>query len=138
MIVVDVNVFLYSLVEGERSEVARLVFEADSRWFAPSLFQYEFINILATWNRKGIMGVLACQKVWREAESLMAGKLVEADPKAVLDISLNHQITAYDAQYIQIAAALKLHLVTEDRELLRKFPRTAVSMADFLKLKAGN
>lgn len=138
MIVVDVNVFLYSLVEGERSEAALRVFEADPKWFAPSLFQYELINILATWNRKGIMGILACQKVWREAEALMSGKLVEADPKAVLDISLNHQITAYDAQYIQIAAARKLHLVTEDHELLRKFPRTAVSTTDFLKLKSGN
>lgn len=135
MIVMDVNVFLYSLVEGEKSEAARHVITADTKWIAPSLLRYEFINVLATWNRRGIMNPVDCRKTWDRAREMMSGNLVESDPNLVLNLSLDHQITAYDAQYVQIAAARNLPLVTEDLELLRKFPRIAISMADFLKTR---
>jgi predicted nucleic acid-binding protein len=135
MIVVDVNVLIYSLVAGRQSEAARLVFDADPDWIAPSLLSHEFLNILATWERKGIMSADDCQKTWQRAAKMIGESLVEADPDAVLKLAMKHRVTAYDAQYVLVAQAQGLTLVTEDGELLRKFPRTAVSMVAFLKSK---
>lgn len=137
MIVADVNVFLHSVVESEHGDAARRVFDADPDWIAPALLRVEFLNVLATWNRRGIMSAINCQKTWHQAVKLIPDNLVEPDLNLALNLSLNHQITAYDAQYVHVAIDHNLPLVTEDRELLRKFPQTAISMADFLKFSGG-
>ena len=37
-------------------------------------------------------------------------------------LAAEHQISAYDAQYVALALAHKLPLISEDRALQRKFP----------------
>ena len=135
MIVVDVNVLIYALVAGPNSDAARRVFDADPEWIAPSLLQHEFLNVLATLERKGVMSAGDCQKTWQHAVKLIGNGLVETEPAATLKLAMKHRVTSYDAQYIQVALAEGLPLVTEDAELLRKFPKTAVSIQAFLKTR---
>lgn len=49
-------------------------------------------------------------------------------------LAAKHQISAYDAQYVGLALARNLLLVSEDRALQRKFPDTVLSLQDFCAL----
>lgn len=134
MIVVDVNILVYLLLSVEKTELARAAYALDPGWIAPALLSSELINVLSTWSRKGYMTTHDCLKAWRTAESLMAGNLVEVNMEETLELSIRHKVTAYDAQYVELARSRNLRLLTEDGELLRKFPRVAISLADYLKV----
>ena len=56
--------------------------------------------------------------------------ILEQDPpaSAVLDLTCRHRVSAYDATYIALADLLGVPCVTEDRELLTKFPKRAVPL----------
>lgn len=46
---------------------------------------------------------------------------------------LQNILTAYAAHFIALALSLNCPLITQDKELLKKFPRTATSMQAFLE-----
>ncbi len=48
----------------------------------------------------------------------------------MLEIAFDHSLSGYDAEFVAVAEALGLPLVTDDRRVLRAFER-AVSIADF-------
>ena len=59
----------------------------------------------------------------------------EQDPpsSAVFALTSRHHVSAYDATYITLAELFGVRCVTEDRELLSKFPRRAVSLDEILQ-----
>ena len=57
-------------------------------------------------------------------EALRAGER-DPSPASVFALCEKHGITAYDAQFVALALALECPLYTQDKELLRKFPRLA-------------
>jgi predicted nucleic acid-binding protein len=50
----------------------------------------------------------------------------------VLQLATQFNISAYDAQFVTLAQAATIPLITEDRKLLTLFPEQAFSMNDFL------
>ena len=48
MIVVDVNLVAYLLLQSENTDLAEQVFNRDAEWFGPVLWRSEFRNILVT------------------------------------------------------------------------------------------
>jgi predicted nucleic acid-binding protein len=50
----------------------------------------------------------------------------------VLDVVANSTLTAYDAEFVALAAALSVPLVTGDKAVLKAFPDRALSMEAFL------
>jgi predicted nucleic acid-binding protein len=50
----------------------------------------------------------------------------------VLALAVQSGCTAYDCEYVALAEALDVPLVTEDQDLLRAFPGRALSPAQFL------
>jgi predicted nucleic acid-binding protein len=46
-------------------------------------------------------------------------------------LAIEHRISAYDAQYLELAASYGVPLVSEDKKLQRMLPHRAFSMADF-------
>ena len=51
----------------------------------------------------------------------------------MIDLVAQHGITAYDGQFIGAAFEMGVPCLTEDRELMEKFPGIAISMDEFLK-----
>lgn len=49
----------------------------------------------------------------------------------VLDLARESGCSAYDCEFVALAEALGVPLVTSDGEVLRKFPGIAVSMEEF-------
>ena len=129
MIVVDSNVLAYLYLPGDRTAEAEALLERDPEWVAPVLWRSELRNILAGYmRRKTITFDQACN-LQNEAESLLAGSEFEVDSQAVLELVRDSDCSAYDCEFIALAARLDTKLVTMDKKLLRAFPKCAVVLA---------
>lgn len=130
MIVLDVNVIVYALIEGTRTELARQVLRADPEWRLPGLWAHEFLNTLVTYVQHGGLERVAAESLWRRAALLFADCTRPTDPLAAINLALEYKIAAYDAQYLALARELQVFCVTADRELIRKAPALAKSLED--------
>jgi predicted nucleic acid-binding protein len=132
MIVVDVNVVVYCFIEGQRTVAARKLRTLDADWRLPDLWRHEYLNILATWSRQGGASLADTQILWRNTVRLLAPCEQPVNMESALALACEHNISAYDAQYVALAQRLRTRLVTEDRRLLRAFPDLAVTMDSYL------
>ena len=132
MIVVDSNVLAARNLTGAQTPLAERVESIDRLWVVPSLWRFEFQNILAKglWARQ--LTADDALHVWRVVMDRMAENEHEPSPERVIGLSDRYRITAYDANFIALAMEMGVRCVTEDGELQRKFPAIAVSMADFV------
>lgn len=136
MIVVDTNVLIYYMIDGERTDLARKVKEHDPEWIVPQLWKHEFINVLAvihTQKQKQGKDFSQYRLIWDNALELFSESEISVDMSHALELAVRNKVSAYDAQFVALAKELDLKLVTSDREILRKFPERAVSMEDFTK-----
>ncbi len=131
MIVVDVNVIAYLLIEGDKTEVAQKIYLKDPLWAVPALWQHEFLNILATLGRSSSTPLNQLQALWHNASTRFANYESPVNKSFALDLAHHHRITTYDAQYLTLAMELKTICVTEDAKLRRVFPEMAFSMKEF-------
>lgn len=130
MIVVDANVIAYRVLANDRTTLALRLFDMDGEWISTSLWEYEFSNILAMPLRNEAWNVQQAVNALRDARKFLA-RVMEPSTETVFEIVRRHKITAYDAQYVALAIELNVPLVTEDKELLKKFPGKAYSMETY-------
>ena len=107
MIVVDVNVVAYFLVEGGKTTAARELLNRDPDWRLPALWRHEFLNVLATFARGGGATVAEAQSIWRRRVELFGRREKSVDMESVLVLATENRISAYDAQYIALARQLQ-------------------------------
>jgi predicted nucleic acid-binding protein len=131
VIVVDVNVVAYFLVEGDRTAAARDLARRDPDWRLPSLWRHEFLNVLATFAREGGATVTEARILWRRAVDVFESREQGVDMESALVLAAENRISAYDAQYIALARQLQTVCITEDRRLLRIFPALTHTMQAF-------
>ena len=60
-----------------------------------------------------------------------AGEHIISDDR-VFDVVAHSDLTAYDAEFVALATALGVPLVTADKAVLKAFPQQALSMEGFL------
>lgn len=132
MIVVDSNVIAYCWIHGALTETAQRVRAKDPDWHAPVLWRSEMRSILAGYLRDGSLDANQAGRIMGAAESALDGAehLVPSGP--ALEIAAATRLSAYDCEFVALAAALSVPLVTADREVLRAFPDRAVSMKAFV------
>ena len=64
-------------------------------------------------------------KVQAEAEALLAGNEHEVDSRRVLELVRDSNCSAYDCEFIALAARLGTNVVTMDGKMLKEFPQHA-------------
>lgn len=133
MIVVDVNVVAYLHLVGTHTAAAQAVFAKDAVWAAPPLWREEFVNLLAKQCRFGGLAMRDAEALLASASNLMSPHETAVEADAALRLAVTEQISGYDAHYVALAQKLHVPFVTEDREILRKLPKVAVSPADFVR-----
>ena len=131
MIVVDTNIVVHLLIDGTSTDNARTLWAHDSDWQLPELWRHEFLNVLATLVRQSAIPVANAENIWGNAWGLLANSLHSVDANEVLHVAADTQISAYDAQFVVLAQTLGTLLVTEDRQLQRRFPQLAVSLQEY-------
>lgn len=132
MIVVDSNVIAYLLIRGDQTAAAQEVLRQDSVWTAPVLWRSEFRNVLALYVRKKHFLLADALTYMQEAESLLRGREYEIESAPVLTLAEQSGRSAYDCEFVQLAQALGVSLVTSDQQVLRSFPEIAISMEAFV------
>jgi predicted nucleic acid-binding protein len=136
VIVVDTNIRLYLFAESDRSGLAERVLEKDREWLGPSLWRSEFRNALVKSIRNKLIDLGSALRIMAVAEAIMPDNEYDVASDDVLELAASSGCSAYDAEFVVLARNLRVSLVTTDRELLEKFPDTAVTPERFLALKS--
>ncbi len=132
MIVADTNLLAYLNIEGAFNQAARQVVLRDSEWVAPVLWRSELRNTLIKCFKGGLIGREEAFAIMADAESMMSFNEYDMASEDVLELAADTGCSAYDAEFVVLARDLGVPLVTTDRELLEKFPGTAVTPESFL------
>ena len=137
MIVADANLLIYHFVQGAKSDLAHQVSRADDNWVVPVLWRHEFANALAMTVREAGLSLDDALATFGDAQKLLSARECVVNMADALELAAEKAISVYDAEYVVLALSKGIPLVTEDKELLRKFPGTAVSMRGFLDGQPG-
>ena len=133
MIVVDANVLARMLISSEDQPIEARVFALDPRWLAPPILRSEFRNVLATSVRREKFGIDEAIAFMEQADRILQKNEYRVSSIDVLSLAARSGCTAYDCEYVALAMALEIPLVTRDREILAAFPDVAVSPEDFVQ-----
>lgn len=131
MIVADTNLVVYLLIENEKSELARAIWAKDRDWMLPAFWASEFLNVLTTSVRHGLLTLSDAHATWKLAAALFDENEIHPDGDEVLDMAAERKLSAYDAQFAVTAANLQVPLVTFDGDLLKACPDLAIAPDQF-------
>jgi len=132
VIVVDTNVVHYCWVRGQNTEVAQAVRRQDPDWHAPILWRSELRNVLTAYLRSGMMSRAQIVEILNVAGRALAESEHIISDDLVLDVVTSSTLTAYDAEFVALATALSVPLVTADKAVLKAFPDLAITMEAFV------
>ncbi|MEO9135650.1 MAG: type II toxin-antitoxin system VapC family toxin [Casimicrobiaceae bacterium] len=133
MRVVDTNVVVHLILEGDATPAARALFAADSDWRSDSFLLVEFTNVLVTAIRAGRLSARSAANALTHARRVMEPGLQAAPHELVLSLAIRHRVSAYDARFIAVADALGTRLISEDVKLRRAAPRLTQSLEQALR-----
>ncbi len=133
MIVVDSNVIAYYWINGPLTGAAQNVWEKDPDWHVPLLWRSEMRSILTGYLRDGTLNARQIAQVMTAAETAFSGREHHASSENVFQIVGETSLSAYDAEFVALAKALAVPLVTADKAVLKAFPERAMTMAGFVE-----
>ena len=90
--------------------------------YVPSVFEYEFINILLNAEKRKridrptvvkILEIVSRYPLVIESSTVLSSEIVK-----FFEMAQTHDLTAYDAAYLELALRLNLPLITYDKLLL--------------------
>ena len=132
MIVVDSNVIAYYWINGPLNEAAQQVWTKDPDWHVPFLWRSEVRSILTGYLRDGTLNARQIAQVMTAAEAAFSGREHLASSEMVFRIVGETSLSAYDAEFVALAQALAVPLVTADKVVLKAFPARARTMEAFV------
>ena len=77
--------------------------EKDSDWRTAGLCLHEILNVLATYQRRGLLTLEQCRELLKSANRFLTVAQCEVDMEASLTLAAKYGITGYDAQYVALA-----------------------------------
>jgi predicted nucleic acid-binding protein len=132
MIVVDASATLaWAFEEGIAARITELV--ASDTLLAPPIWRLEVVNVILRHERRGLVTSSQSEKVLRALEGLRI-EIVDSQVARSLDqmaaFARPHQLTSYDAAYLDIAISAASPLITLDQNLKDAAGRLGVTLLD--------
>lgn len=128
--VVDCS-YLMEAFEAPKSEKFNWLFDSQNRdsfcFVLPSLLHYEIGNVLLNKCKKGVFEAISAK------ESLSFLKFAHEKPVdfiKIFDVAQKHNLTFYNAAYLELAIALKLPLATYDQQLIEAAKAEGISLVE--------
>jgi predicted nucleic acid-binding protein len=128
VIVVDTNILAYRWLPSPNASKLEGLLAVDSTWAAPLLWRSEFRNLLAGLLRSNRLDLATAETTMDRAKRCLTGGEFAVADRAVLERVATSRCTAYDCEFVALADALRVRLVTEDKALLSAFPKTCRSL----------
>jgi predicted nucleic acid-binding protein len=132
VIVVHTNVIHYCWVRGQNTEAAQAVRRKDPDWHAPILWRSELRNVLTAYLRRRLLSRIQIAEILSAADRALVESEHIIGDDLVLDVVESSTLTAYDAEFVALAGALGVPLVTADKAVIKAFPDRALSMEAFV------
>ncbi len=136
MIVADANLIAYLILPGERTEQAEAILLEDPVWVVPFLCTSELRRVLNRYVRSGDLTLKQAVAAMERAIGLIGGREAPVDSREVLELAQRSGCSTYDCEYVSLANALGVRLVTSDKAVLKSFTGVAVSPEAFAKQQA--
>jgi len=133
VIVVDSNVIAYCWVNGPLTALAQRVRTMDPDWHVPILWRSEMRSILTGYLRDGSLTAPQIARIMEAAESALAGREHLVASASVFEIAGKSRLSAYDCEFVALAAVLAVPLVTADKAVLKAFPDRALRLETFTR-----
>ena len=115
--------WIFARERADEAEQADRVLQGRGQegWFVPSLWPLEVANALLVAERRGVIQPNVSEAFLRRLAALRIGVDLEtldlAQPRT-LELARQHQLSAYDATYLELAMRLDARLASFDRRLL--------------------
>lgn len=132
MIVSDANLLAYLVLPGERTAEAEAVLRKDPVWVAPVLWRSEMRSVVHKYVSRGDITVARAVALLAQAEGILEGREGEVNSRDVLELASRSKCSTYDCEYVALAVALGVPLVTTDRAVLKDFAGIAMLPEAFL------
>ena len=135
MIVADNSVLVSFWLPSEWSGVAEAAKAVDEVWAAPVLWRSEFRNVLAGYLRQNLLTEAEASAAYLNVQTDLGENEYSVPTERVLQLARSSDCPAYDCEYVALAQDLGVPLVTTDPGILKAFPKTAVALEKFAKIK---
>lgn len=132
MIVVDAMVIVASILTGDATSSATAWRVRDPHWIAPPLWRSEVRNVLVRLSRSQGVAMDRAVEAMTFAERSMVNGTFDVASDHVLCLAIASGCTAYDCEYVALAEARRVKLLTADRQVLAAFPGIAVPFGDIV------
>ncbi len=132
MLIVDTNVVVYLLIQGDHTTAAQKLYSRDPDWRSEAFLLVEFTNVLASSVAMERMTLALAQDSLAKIMALFDGKLARVAHPLVLAIAARYRVSAYDAHFLALADQLGSHLITQDARLRAAAPALTQSLAEAL------
>jgi len=133
MIIVDTNIIAYLHVSGKFTPLALQLLEKDSNWIAPPLWESEFRNLLLNYIRHAVMNLEDGINLMEDALITMQNRDLAPSNGLILTLAASSALSAYDCEFVALARELNCKLVTVDKQIIKTFPDTAISLEEAVK-----
>jgi predicted nucleic acid-binding protein len=135
VIVVDNSVLVQFWLPGDFTALAEAAKDRDGSWAAPILWRAEFRNVLAGYLRRKDLTESEANAAYLNAQKDLGAHEFTVPTERIIKLVLASDCTAYECEYVALAQDLGAPLVTTDKQILRAFPKNAVSLEKFVKQK---
>ena len=128
--VLDASVTLAWILDDEDHPIAQHAFERipDDQPLVPSMWWFEVRNALLMGERKKRSTVAITTTALGHLAKITIAVDADPDERSIFRLSRRHQLTFYDAAYLELAARRRCPLATLDRALLRAARKEDVSL----------
>jgi predicted nucleic acid-binding protein len=133
VIVVDTNIICYRWLPSSHSPDADKALAKDPDWIAPLLWRSEFRNALTGAIRQNLVTLEVAHDIIGKAEWHFVNREFAVSSDAVLELLANSICSAYDCEFVAVAHAQGVQLLTIDRQILHEFPEVAISLDKFVR-----
>jgi predicted nucleic acid-binding protein len=115
------------------SAAADAAWAKDADWIVPILWRSEFRNALTGSIRRRSLTVEEAIAIANLAEAMLDRKEFTVSTSAVLQLVSRSNCPAYDCEFVALAHANGVRLLTVDRQILHEFPEVAISLQKFVR-----
>lgn len=131
MIVVNTDVVASFWIKTARTDAALRTRRRDADWVVPLLWRSELRSVLRQHLVRGTLGFADAVWIAEKAEAMLAGREYAVQSADVLKLVEQTGHSSYDCEYVALAEAEGVRLVTGDRAVVQRFPDVAVLLEDF-------